>query len=316
MEQNNIEQSDNRGNNKGVTALLILIIIILGAFCILVINGTISFNKSEPTNDKQTGNNEPTTKSIKIDEDNDYVYEATYKYDNKYSEYVRENSSAGTIDTFGITISYGDNKLKSLKVPFININSDEAKSINKKLEELYLKYAKGFDKNAEAAKGNNDVVCTQVLNYKYYKHDNMISVLVYDDQQCTSPFVFNYQTYTFDLTTGKLLSYDDVLSKLGLDKEATLTKLEGLAKDKMAARYSNNIDLTTECHYNTDEDGKPKYGTTNCYEITNLLLKEAIDNKEVLFFVDNDGNLNVLTIFYLAFAQNGDRNYYLITLNK
>ena len=302
-------------NNKGVTALLVVLVIILSILCVLFATKTINLGRESSNNEVSNQKIE----SIKIDESLDYVYDAEYKYDNKYTEYTRENSSSGTIETFGISISYGDNKLESLKVPYINIKGNDAKNVNEQLEKLYMEYAKEFDENALAAKNNDNVVCTQVLNYKYYKYENIISVIVYDDAQCTSPFVFNYQSYTFDLTNGNLLSYDDLLSKLNLDKNDTLTNLEILSKDKMDAKYkewTDNIDLTTECHYNKDENGNPLYGTTNCYEITNQLLKKAIDSNNVIFFVNNNGNLNVMTILYLAFAQNGDRQYYLITLDK
>lgn len=307
---------ENQKNNGGLVALVIILcLLVLGLGGYIVYDKALS-NKSDDINQTKT---EDSNITLKTDDTKDWVYDAEYKYDNKYTEYTREYATAGTIDTYGISISYGDNKLGSLKVPYININSNDAKKVNEQLENLYLKYAKEFDENAEASKNNVGVVCTQVLNYKYYKYENIVSVIIYDDLQCTSPFVFNYHSYTFDLTTGKLLSYDDLLSKLNLDKNITLTKLENLAKDKMDARYSEwttSIDLTTECHYNKDENGNPLYGTTNCYEITNQLLKNAIDNNNVIFFVNNEGNLNVMTILYLAFAQNGDREYYLLSLTK
>ena len=56
--------------------------------------------------------------------------------------------------------------------------------------------------------------------------------------------------------------------------------------------------------------------TTNCYDITNLLLQKSIDSNEILYFVDDSGDLNVMMILYLAFAQNGDRNHYLIKVTK
>lgn len=315
------ENKKERGKNAFI-AVLILIIIVLVALLVLQIKGKIDLKNG--LQDDETAE-EKNISSIKSDDSLDYVYDANYQYDNKYTEYNRntpEKEETGTIDIYGINVefSYNRQSLKNLKVPFININSESANTANKELEKLYLKYAEEFDKCAkDMEEGGYKVGCSQVLTYRVYQYNNILSLVVIDSKQQTSTWVLNYHTYNFDLKTGNLLNYNDLLSKLNLDKESTTSSLKQLSKEKMdeiASKWNMSEELSEACHYNKDESGKPVYGTTNCYDITSQLLEKSINDNNILLFVDNDGNLNVIAIMYLAFAQNGDSNHYLITLSK
>ena len=294
-------------NNSGMlVGILIGIIIMLVVGIGLFVTGTVSF-KSMTTNNGQSNNSNK--KSIKVDDSKDFVYDAEYKYDNKYTEFDRTNGERKdtTIDYYGISVE------------LTAINSSDAQTVNKELENLYLKYAKDFDGCAEELKNQNGPGCSQILTYKTYKYNDILSIIVIDGIQGTSPFVFDYHTYNFDITTGKVLNYDEVLQKLNLDKSSTLETLKKNAKAKMDSLYNSwgeKKDLTTECHYNKDENGNLLYGTSNCYDITYTLLQKSIDSNSLLYFVDNDGDLNVMMILYLAFAQNGDRNHYLVKASK
>ena len=311
-----MEKKNNSGMLVGILIGLVIALLVVGG---LFATGTISFKQTTTTDNGQSSNSNK--KSIKVYDSKDFVYDAEYKYDNKYTKYDDSYNEPGdTIDGFGISIPRGKNDISTLKVPYINVNSTEATTANNKLKEIYLKYAMEFDKYAEESeKNDNGPICHQILNYKKYQYNDIVSVLVFYDTQCTSPFVFNYLVYNFDLKTGKLLSYDDILSKLSLDKNTVLNNLKNNAKAKMDSAYNSwgeKKDLTTECHYNKDENGNLLYGTSNCYDITYTLLQKSIDSNSLLYFVDNDGDLNVMMILYLAFAQNGDRNHYLVKASK
>ena len=47
---------ENQKNNKGVIALLIVIIVILSALCVLFATGTISFNSNDIDNNDEYAN--------------------------------------------------------------------------------------------------------------------------------------------------------------------------------------------------------------------------------------------------------------------
>lgn len=289
-------------NRSKVVIILLTVIIILLVLCILFATGTISFNKKVDNNpDKNT------SISIKVDDSKDYVYDAEYKYNNKYTEYVDGDIRENTIEKFGISIPYGSGKLSDLKVPYINLDSSDAKSVNKKLESLYLEYAKAFDENIDDKE--DGIICHQILNYKFYKYNDILSVIVFDGSKCTTPFAFNYATYNFDLNNGKLLSYDDVLTRLNLNKATVTDSLKKNAKAKMDSLNNNEEDLSKACNLG-DSDGKKE--TSNCYDMTYQLLQKSIDDNNILYFVDNSGELNVMMILYMDFIENGDQDRYLI----
>lgn len=50
----------------------------------------------------------------------------------------------------------------------------------------------------------------------------------------------------------------------------------------------------------------------NCYEKSNELLENSINDNSILFFVNNSGKLNILAVAYYDGVQDGDINHYLI----
>ena len=77
---------ENQKNNKGVIALLSIIIIILSALCILFATGTISFNSNKANDDEINENindtnddNNVQTSNIKV-EDIKEIFEVAYNY--------------------------------------------------------------------------------------------------------------------------------------------------------------------------------------------------------------------------------------------
>ena len=185
-------------NNSGLLVGIILGLVIAAIIGVaLYSSGTISFNNKSANNNKETNNN-----SIKINELKDYVYDAEYKYNNKYTEYNRngtEKIEDSNIDYYGISVKApGIDYLKNLKVPYININSRDAQIANNEMEYLYLKYAKDFDSYAEENNNQTGPSCSQILTYRTYKYNNILSVITIDSIACTSPYVFNYNVYNYE----------------------------------------------------------------------------------------------------------------------
>lgn len=298
-----------------VIVLLIVIILILSLLVVLLATGTINFNGNNTTIGEQV------KKSIKIDDSLDYVYDASYTYDNKYNEFDRwshnEENTTNKISNFGIEVEYteGMQYLSNLKVPYININTEEVKKINKELESLYLEHAKTFDKCAEEA--NSSLVepsCSQILTYKIYNYNDILSVVVINSYQATSKWILDYNIYNFDLTTGKLLKYNDLLTKLNYDKETTLLNTKILLKNKLDELYGPYVDdLAKDCRKWYDNGD---YEEINCYDKANELLEKSINDNSILFFVNNVGNLNILAVAYYDGVQNGEINKYLLEIKN
>lgn len=309
-------------NEKGkniIIALLMIIIILLIVVITLALTGKLTLNQNDQKTNNQDKHEE--TSSIKVEDDKDYVYDANYKSNNQYTEFNRptpdNENSTQKIANYGIEVEYtiGMQYLSNLKVPYININTQDATKANKELESLYLEKAKTFDACAkEAIESPQDPSCSQILTYKTYQYNNILSIVVIESIQATSKWVLNYHIYNFDLTTGTLLSYDNLLSKLNYDKEQTLVKTENLLKNKMDELYNPIGDLSKACR--ETENNSLDYKEVSCYDKANKLLEKSIADNNVLCFVNNEGNLNILAVAYYDGVQDGTENKYLLEISK
>ena len=248
-------------------------------------------------------------KDIRIDTEKDYVYDADYSYDNKYTEFVRKygNDKVINIDRYGLSVSgrIGKQYLSDLKVPYLNINSDYAKASNEEIKKIYIEYAKRFDACAEIDQ-DKAVSCSQILTYKTFKYNNILSVVIISSIQATSKWVLDYNIYNIDLTSGKEIKYSDMVSTLGYDNDTLLDKEKELLKNKMNELWGTDFDLNTSCFA---ED-------KNCYNIANKMLETSINDGSILYFVNGNGNLNILVVPYADFVQDGNINRYLIEVTK
>ena len=306
MDTNNLE---NKKSNTLVIVILILIILgVIALVCYLF------FSKKEMKKNNQSDISVEKV-SIKLDNTKDYVYDATYKYNNKYTEYSfdeaknkvvvnNEVTAKDKIETHNdSTLSYKYNStvqhLEDLKVPYININSDDAKKVNQELEKLYISYAKKFDNNAEQKDEDGeyygpDVMCTQVLTYKNFTSNNILSIVTIDYGVCTSQPIQQYHTYNFDLTTGKLLSYKDIYTKVGIKENEMENKVEQAIINKQKEIMKN------------DDYFETNFETFKNESITNY--KNSIYNNTNKYYLDKDNKLNIITTFSVP-AGSGEYDY-------
>lgn len=302
----------HRESGKNIAVVvLILTIIVLAFTAFLSLKKEVNLNDdSNDTNDTNVDNKVEV--NLKIDKDKEYIYDANYSYDNKYQEFDRKlgGNEEVSIDNFGIPVklTYGKQYLTNLKAPYINLNSEDASRLNNAIEQLYMDYAKQFDICAlDTLNGNSG--CSQILTYKTYMYNDILSLVIIHTMQTTAPAILNYNTYSIDLTTGKILSYDDVLSRLNYNSDATLEKMKQMLKNKMDSLYLNVAgDLTKACLVNGIN--------YNCYERAGELLEDSINNNTINFFVNNSGLLNVLVIPYYDGVQNGNINKYLLEIDR
>ena len=235
---------------KKNTGLIVLVVIL----CLLVggLGGYIICDKVI-NKDNDIDNN--VVKDIRINTEKDYVYDADYSYDNKYTEFVRKNGNDKVIniDRYGLSVSgrIGKQYLSDLKVPYLN-------------------------------------------------------VVIISSIQATSKWVLDYNIYNIDLTSGKEIKYSDMVSTLGYDNDTLLDKEKELLKNKMNELWGTDFDLNTLCFA---ED-------KNCYNIANKMLETSINDGSILYFVNDNGNLNILVVPYADFVQDGNINRYLIEVTK
>lgn len=307
---NEVRGMDVIMNEKWKNILIIILsIIVVGLVCFIILFFT-GVGKTNVHDDKNTSNNDKNELNVKLNENMDYVYDANYSYGNKYTEYVRgiesdeDRIEIRNKNAIAIEYTIGKQFLKNLKVPYININSEDAKRVNEELKELYMKNAEQFDKCALDIYGG----CTQILTYKSYEYNDIVSIVIVEGIQINSPVSYRYKTYNFDIKTGSLIDYSSLVKKLGYDYNEILNKIKNNIKVKMDELYLN-IDLSNNCKSAT------KYNSSNCYEIAYKLLDESISSNSMLF-VDNDGFINILAIPYSEAGQNSGSTYYLFKVEK
>ena len=90
------------------------------------------------------------------------------------------------------------------EVPFVNIDTNFARELNDKLQELASTY-----KNSNTS--NNS------MDYRYNINDNIVSlVIVFKSIDSNNHLIFNYKTYVFDLDQeGRALTDEEILKKYG-----------------------------------------------------------------------------------------------------
>ena len=181
---------ENQKNNKGVIALLIVIIVILSALCVLFATGTISF-KSNDVDNNETNENINDTNNV-----GNTINDNNLKYANQTSASVKvDNLEEGNGKIIDIKIDNGNIKFNSDNKELVlsNINAkymylhQYMESCSTKLyfinqnNELYrisllsLVCQYDFDKEKLNVEKVTDSKVTDFLGYgySYYRDDNM-----------------------------------------------------------------------------------------------------------------------------------------------
>ena len=244
---------------KGKNIVIIILgVLVLGLSLYIVYDKTLS--KENKDNDIDKGFDNGNTVSIKNNEELDYVYDADYTYDNKYQTYEINNDGYQELveidkyyNNFKVEYRKGEQRVSDLKVPYINIKSSYGDSVNKELKKLYEDKALEFDENAKESEEGQQ--CRQVLTYRTYNYNDMLSVVVIYATQCTAHWNLNYKIYNFDLSTGNEISYKDMVSRLGYAQDTMLEKVDKALKLKMDELFKED-DLDKGCN-----------NGSSCYEI-------------------------------------------------
>lgn len=283
--------------NKRLTVLVVILLIVA------VVVGAFVGYKRAAQNDKK---NDIDSKSVaKLDESKDYLYDADYTslYTNSITEYDRgfndttngQYSYPYTIKETEMTVEISDGKqeLSDLKVPYINIDSYYAGVANSELKALYIDEAKNFEACAIDVKYRGGHGCTLILTYKVYKYKDILSVLVINGGTATAPMVLDYKTYNFDLKTGNEITYDEMITRLGYDKNTLLDKEKNLIKTYMDKKVEESpteggYDLTKKCGNWSQETDSVTEG--NCYEQA----YKSLESNTISFFVNEKGNLSFI----------------------
>lgn len=222
----NVENSNNVNSNnnqpqkspkaKKIIAGVACVVVVAGVITGVALNREKIFNKtnnnnnnstiSPSTNNSTEQNNITDTKTTqKIDESRPWVYDADYGY-NKPAKTI--TNSLGTVY----------NSTDELIVPYINVNSEYAKSVNEELKILFEKEYNAFGgayPDLQISEGY-----LPKIQYQFSAYNDILSLYV---QKFTS--IINgdgsvkYYTYNINLKTLEKASLADVYTAAGFSSE-------------------------------------------------------------------------------------------------
>lgn len=246
-------------NNKK----LYIIIGILGVLLILL-GGFLVYDKilnNENSNEKTSSGNETLVSKLNINKD--WIYNADYNLPTDKESYYGYSDHSKLISA------------KDLVVPYININSNDAKQANKEIYQLYETLINDFNTNSK------EEINFTLVEYKSYINNNILSVVIITESAGTWNSKHEYYTYNFDLTNGLKLSYEDVYKIAGFNSEDIDLKVEDSITTVMKKKLENY-------QYSNEEN----FAMYNNGSIDNY--KKAISNKNLKYFLSNNMELNII----------------------
>lgn len=285
--------------SKGKKALVYFIVIF--GFAIVLLGGFIfcCFNLKNATNDERLlAVDTETKKSIdKFILNSAYVCEDSFDV-NLYKKYI---SKFSINNNEGVKMDVSE-----IRVPYFNLSSQETVQINTDIQSLYCTYLREFKQNYEKFinEGYDDVskmhmVGPMILNYDAYLYNDMLSVVVYHKKPDSC---YSYETYVFDVVSGKLLNVDEISSLIDFnfkeyDYHSILNRFYDGAQGNMLA--------STSIYNINDSLDQNKINVVRPY-------RDA--GNGIGIFVDNSGSINLLLPINIETGDTCGQKISLITL--
>ena len=261
---------DNKKHNALLIILLVVFIfisLVLGIFVFYdkvlknYINSPIQNNDYDDLDDDDDDNhnyNENNNYVSKIDPSKYWIYHATYD----------KNVLANSYDT-----NFNTYYAKDIIVPFININSNDALKAN---EEIKGVFDEAISRYNEGVENKTSFVS---IDYEKFIDNNIASVNLWYGRGGTDVIRPDYYTYTFDLTTGKIMSFEELYQKFGLNKNQVDMKIKE--------------EITDEVNDIFEDSFRDKNSTTYINESIDNYEKNLEDNT-LKYFVNDDGELCII----------------------
>lgn len=267
-----------------IVAILVVVAIIMVVIISLRDNNSVVKNNNEITNNTETSLANTKNNGGKINEDKYYIYQQD-SYDLVYQA-----------KSFS----------KKIRIPFINVNSEEAKKLNDELK-------KSFEEAKESVKSEGrSSFSYKNMNYEANVfNDELVSVIINEANQIVPGETINeYKVYNFDIETGKLLSNKETLEKINIiDLDniiiANLTKEYNEGKQNMQDNPNLIIDIVQS--YETLEellsDIKYDIDTDMLYVVSDNTIRiniemydaDSKERKEIMKELRTDINTNDIT---------------------
>ncbi len=194
----------------------------------------------------------------KIDPSKYWIYHATYD----------KNVLAYSYDTY-----FNTYYAKDIIVPFININSNDASKTN---EEIKGVFDEAISRYNEGVENKTSFVS---IDYEKFIDNNIASVNFWYGKGGTDVIRPDYYTYTFDLTTGNLMSFEELYQKFNFNK----TQVDSKIKEE----------ITDEVNDIFEDSYRDKNSVTYINESIDNYEKN-LENNTLRYFVNDDGELCII----------------------
>ncbi len=240
--------------------IIIALAIGLGYACYMIgnLNNQLSQINTTSTNtiDINTTKNNSTSK---IDETKDWVYDAEYE----------RNVNA---ESFKLTDLVDEEYfVKDIVVPYININSDDARSANNEIKKEFEEAIRSFNEKNPSE-----------WSYKSFINNDILSVIISHKGLIElNPTI--YHSYNFDLKTGKKLNFEEVCKVVGYDSNNVFLK----AEEKISKYLKDNY------YQNGDNEGS-EWSFAKMNSESELNFEEAVTNETLKFFIGDNNKLNIV----------------------
>lgn len=169
--------------------------------------------------------------------------------------------------------------------PLLNIETDTAKTVNDEIDEI-------FGRKLISIVKENTVYTKYTVDYIAYTNNNIISLIIKATlKEGNNPQRLIVKTYNYDLEENKILSLEDYIVKMNLDKGSIQAQITSYVREKsetvdtgLAEEYNLYVrDVRSEKYlienvedYYIGEDGKLyivfAYGNNNFTETTDVII--------------------------------------------
>lgn len=252
-----------KDNNKIIFIILGSIIAVLIFYIFYISNE----HDKALRNMSYTGNQE-TINKLKKDNKYDYVYEGSYV--TTFEDKVYDNNDR--------ILSYSD-----ITVPYLNINTSEADSVNNQIKQYYDKIISIYENL------DDDEYIT--LNYRTYINNNTLSLLLITNRWDADGSKRTYTTYNISLEDGTTYEFNELLNTFNYTKEDIIESMkENIEKYVEEEEYDEEyIDTNMETFEEKLNEESLTYFVNPSNKITIILPIENSDStsgNELMFIIN------------------------------
>lgn len=266
-------------DNKKHNALLIILLVVF-IFISLALGGFVFYDKvlknhiNNPIENLNNRDYDDDDFDDYYDDDNNYNGNNNYVSKIAPSKYwIYHATYDKNVLANSYEIAYKTYYAKDIIVPFINIDSNDASKANDEIKEVFDEAINFYNEGVE------NKINFVSIDYEKFIDNNIASVNLWYGKGGTDVIRPDYYTYTFDLTTGKMMSFEELYQKFDLNKNQVDMKIKE--------------EITDEVNDIFEDSFRDKNSTTYINESIDNYEKNLEDNT-LKYFVNDDGELCII----------------------